>query len=199
VRVLSRRFQTLFLDGFETAWKRGDLGPGGSDEVEQLQRRLRKKEWVVYSQPPFGGPDQVLKYLARYTHRVAISNSRLRRLEGDTVVFTVKDRATGKECEDRLDAVEFLRRFVQHVLPKGFVRIRSYGLLAHCCRGKDLARCRAVLGAAAPQPGDRAAQAHDEGAAAEPLRCRNCENGRLAFLAFLTPLADPRPLPRGPP
>jgi hypothetical protein len=87
VRVLSRRFRTLFLGGFETAWKRGDLGHGDTDEVEQLQSRLRKKEWFVYSQPHFGGPDRVLKYLARYTHRVAISNSRLQRLEGDTVVF----------------------------------------------------------------------------------------------------------------
>lgn len=200
VRVLSRRFRTLFLDGFETAWKRGDLGhvEGGSEEVAQLQRRLRKKEWVVYSQPPFGGPDQVLKYLARYTHRVAISNSRLQRLEGDTVVFTIKDRSTGRQLEDRLEAVEFLRRFAQHILPRGFVRIRSYGLLAHRCRGKDLARCRAVLGAAPPEPGDCAAQA-PEGAATGPLRCRNCEEGRLAFVAFLTPLADPPPLPRGPP
>lgn len=200
VRVLGRRFRTLFLDGFETAWKRRELGQvkANNYEVEQLQSRLRNKEWVVYSQPPFGGPDRVLKYLARYTHRVAISNSRLRRLKGDTVVFTVKDRATGKECEDRLDAVEFLRRFVQHILPQGFVRIRSYGLLAHRCRGKDLARSRAVLGASAPEPGDRAVQA-PEGAAAEPLRCRHCEEGRLTFVALLTPLTDPLPLPRAPP
>jgi len=200
VRVLSRRFRALFLDGFETACKRGDLGhvEGGSQEVAQLQSRLRKKEWVVYSQPPFGGPDRVLKYLARYTHRVAISNPRLRRLEGDTVVFTVKDRSTGKECEERLDAVEFLRRFVQHILPRGFVRIRSYGWLAHRCRSKDLARCRAVLGASAPEPGDRAVQA-PEGAAAESLRCRHCEEGRLAFVALLTPLAEPLRLSRAPP
>jgi hypothetical protein len=197
VRVLSRRFRTFFLDGFETAWGRGDLGHAGRDELEELQRRLRNKEWVVYSQPPFGGPDRVLKYLARYTHRVAISNSRLRRLEGDTVVFTVKDRTTGKECEDRLEAVEFLRRFVQHILPKGFVRIRSYGLLAHRCRSKDLARCRAVLGAPEPELGDSAAQA-PEGAPGEPLRCRYCGEGRLAFVAPLTRVAEP-PLPRAPP
>ena len=144
--------------------------------MEQLQSRLRSKEWVVYSQPPFGGPDRVLKYLARYTHRVAISNSRLQRLEGDTVVFTVKDRATGRECEDRLEAVEFLRRFIQHILPKGFVRIRSYGLLAHRCRSKDLARCRVVLGAAAPEPGEGTTQSVDD-TSTEPLRCRNCEGG----------------------
>jgi hypothetical protein len=114
------------------------------------------------------------------------------------VVLTVKDRATREELEDRLEAVGFLRRFVQHILPQGFVRIRSYGLLAHRCRGKDLARCRAVLGAAEPEPGDGPAQP-PEGAAAEPLRCRNCERGRLTFVVFLTPLAEALPLPRAPP
>jgi hypothetical protein len=97
-----------------------------------------------------------------------------------------------------VDTVEFLRRFVQHILPQGFVRIRSYGLLAHRCRSKDMARCRAVLGASAPEPGDRAAPAPDS-AAAESLRCRHCEEGRLAFVALLTPLAQPRRLPRAPP
>ena len=173
----------------ETGWS--------SSRVVCETSSVRNNEWVVYSQPPFGGPDRVLKYLARYTHRVAISNPRLQRLEGDTVVFTVKDRATGKECEERLEAVEFLRRFVQHILPQGFVRIRSYGLLAHRCRAEDLARCRAVLGAPESEPEDSAPQALDEDGAAEPLLCRSCEKGHLAFVALLTP--EPLPPSRAPP
>src|SRR3954468_23721801 len=87
--------------------------------------------WVVYAKRPFGGPEQVLKYLARYTHRVAISNSRLLTLEDGRVTFRYKDYADDRQHKTlTLDAVEFLRRFVQHVLPKGFMKIRHYGLLA---------------------------------------------------------------------
>jgi len=200
VRALSRRFRTVFLHGFEDAWRRGDLGSSEGREkgIEELLARLREQEWVVYSQPPFAGPERVLKYLARYTHRVAISNSRLRRLDGDTVVFTVKDRSTGKLCEDRLDAVEFLRRFVQHILPRGFVRIRSYGLLSHRRRREELARCRAVLGADPPGHADGATQAAED-ISTEPLRCRHCEDGRLVLVAILTPVAPPHQLSRAPP
>src|SRR6185295_18526702 len=101
----------------------------------------------VYSKPPFGGPEQVLAYLARYTHRVAITNQRLVRLEGDSVVFTWKDYAHGGvQREMSLPAEEFIRRFLLHVLPDRFVRIRYYGLLANRCRQENLALCRQLLG-----------------------------------------------------
>ena len=108
---------------------------------EQYQR-----DWVVYAKPPFGGPEQVLKYLARYTHRVALSNRRLLDLDGDRVTFTAKDYAAGgRQRVVCLSAEEFLWRWVQHVLPRGFVKIRHYGLVANRDRSERLAVCRALL------------------------------------------------------
>jgi hypothetical protein len=109
-----------------------------------------RPEWVVYSKPPFGGPEQVLKYLARYTHRVALSNQRLRSLAGEVVTFTAKDYAAGgRQQLVRLSGEEFLRRWLAHVLPRGLVRIRHYGLLANRQREAKLAVCRWLLGVAA--------------------------------------------------
>jgi hypothetical protein len=100
-------------------------------------RALYQKEWVVYAKEPFGGPEQVLKYLTGYTHRVALSNHRLVKLQDDRVTFTWKDYADGcRRKEMTLEAVEFVRRFALHLLPKGLVRIRQYGLLAHRDRGQ---------------------------------------------------------------
>jgi hypothetical protein len=107
---------------------------------------LYRKSWVVYCKPPFGSPEQVLAYLARYTHRVAITNSRLVRIEGEAVTFTWKDYADHeRQREMTLTGEEFLRRFLLHVLPDRFVRIRYYGLLANRHREKALALCRQVL------------------------------------------------------
>jgi hypothetical protein len=107
---------------------------------------LYRKEWVVYAKPPFGGPAVVLKYLAQYTHRVAISNHRLLSLEDGQVSLTYKDYAHGsKRRVLTLSAEEFLRRFVQHVLPKGFVKVRHYGLLSNRSREAKLSRCRWLL------------------------------------------------------
>src|SRR5262249_46901859 len=104
------------------------------------------RDWVVYAKPPFGSAEQVLKYLARYTHRVALSNRRLLRLDGELVEFTAKDYAAGgKQRVVRLTATEFLRRWIQHVLPHGFVRVRHYGLLANRGRTERLCLCRALL------------------------------------------------------
>ena len=126
-------------------------------DPRQFQRRLAasaQTEWVVYAKPPFGGPQQVLKYLARYTHRVAISNRRLVALEGDEVGFLWKDYAHGGERKTMtLTAIEFIRRFLLHVLPSGFVRIRHYGFLANRVCQEKLELCRALLGAGAtPEP-----------------------------------------------
>jgi hypothetical protein len=155
VRVLSRVFRGKFLSLLRAAFDRGRLTFHGKlsplADPGEFQRRLAdsaRTEWVVYAKPPFGGPRQVLKYLARYTHRVAISNHRLIGLEGDQVEFLWKDYADeGKQKTMKLKAVEFIRRFLLHVLPAGFVRIRHYGLLANrVCREK-LDLCRTLLAA----------------------------------------------------
>ena len=112
-----------------------------------LLRSLYRQPWVVYAKPPFGSPAHVLHYLARYTHRVAISNHRLVDVTDDTVSFRWKDYRHGSQVRTlTLDADEFLRRFLLHVLPKRFVRIRYFGFLASRCRTRELAQCRQALG-----------------------------------------------------
>jgi hypothetical protein len=154
VRVLSRVFRGTFLTRLREAFTRGKLA-GFADPAafEAWAAPLRAREWVVYSKPPFGGPGQVLKYLARYTHRVAIGNSRLVKLDGERVTFTYKDYADAARVKVMaLDGVEFLRRWVQHVLPRGFVKVRHYGLLANRGREAKLAACRRGLFAAGRPP-----------------------------------------------
>jgi hypothetical protein len=131
--------------------------PGKLAELSQrrafhsLLHTLRRREWVVYSKPPFGGPEHVLKYLARYTHRVAISNGRLLTLEHGQVRFRWRDsRHNNRSGVMTLDAVEFIRCFLLHVLPAGFVKIRHFGLLANRNRCQALALCRTHLHATPP-------------------------------------------------
>jgi Putative transposase/Transposase zinc-binding domain len=160
VRVLSRLFRRLFLKYLEQAFDAGTLQFFSS--LEPLRTRpaflrhlapARKTEWRVYAKPPFGGPEQalngseqVLKYMARYTHRVAISNDRLLDIEDGKVVFRWKDyRDNNRHKTMALAAKEFIRRFLMHVLPEGFQRIRYYGFLANSCRKQKLALCRQLL------------------------------------------------------
>jgi hypothetical protein len=153
VRVLSRVFRGKYLDGLRQAHAHGrlrffgKLTPlAGAAAFQAFVRPLYRKDWIVYAKRPFGGPAQVLKYLARYTHRVAISNHRLVKLEDGRVTFRYKDYADEHQTKTMtLDALEFLRRFVQHVLPSGFVKIRHYGLLANRFRAERLAICRGLL------------------------------------------------------
>ena len=153
VRVLGRLFRRLFLHELENAFNAGKLrffnNLANLAEPQVFARRigeLRRLEWVVYAKPPFGGPQQVLAYLARYTHRVAIANSRLISLSDGNVRFTWKDyRAHGKTKVMTLTADEFIRRFLLHALPDGFHRIRHYGFLANGGRSDHLARCRQLL------------------------------------------------------
>jgi hypothetical protein len=153
VRVLSRVFRGKYLELVRSAFDCGKLQfPAGLQALAEPKRfaawlrPLYAKDWVVHSKPPFGGPQQVLKYLARYTHRVAINNSRLLKLEDGRVTFSYKDYADGhQQKEMTLDAVEFLRRFLVHVLPKGFMKIRHYGLLASRHRRDKLKRSRQLL------------------------------------------------------
>lgn len=147
VRVLSRVFRGNFLDQMREAFTAGKLaGFENAGAFEAWVSQLQAKDWVVYSKPPFGGPQQVLKYLARYTHRVAIGNSRLVSLEEGRVTFGYKDYADSAKTKTMtLEGVEFLRRWVQHVLPRGFVKIRHYGLLANRHRAEKLGVCRRLL------------------------------------------------------
>jgi hypothetical protein len=153
VRVLSRLFRGKFLAGLRSAYDRGALGCHGRLAALAAPAALAAwltplygQEWVVYAKPPFGGPELVLKYLARYTHRVAIGNSRLVALDGGQVTFRYKDYADDRRHKTMaLAAPEFLRRFLQHVLPNGFVKIRHYGLLANRYRAANLRVCRALL------------------------------------------------------
>jgi hypothetical protein len=153
VRVLSRLFRGKFLHGLRTAYRDDTLQLHGSlaelnnpDQFSEFCSKMSEEEWVVYAKPPFGGPEQVLKYLARYTHRVAISNRRIVSVDADSVTFRYKDYARGNTLRTmKLTSVEFIRRFLLHVLPNGFMRIRHYGLLANRCREKKLARCRELL------------------------------------------------------
>jgi Putative transposase/Transposase zinc-binding domain len=150
VRVLSRLFRGKFLAGLRALFTQGKLTmPERLREARSFTAwlsPLHTKEWVVYAKPPFGGPEQVLKYLARYTHRVALSNQRLLKLEDGRVTFRYKDYAAGRQEKFlTLSAEEFLRRFVQHVLPKGFMKIRHYGLLASRQRAQRLRLVRGLL------------------------------------------------------
>jgi len=157
--VLSRLYRGIFLARLRAAFDAGlcffgDLAPlAEPDAFRAFLAAQSQIEWVVYSKPPFADPSRVLDYLGRYTHRVAIANSRLLDHDGGQVRFRWKDyRAGGKSKAMVLDAFEFIRRFLQHVLPKGFRRIRHFGFFANPVRGKKLAQIRAALNADAPSP-----------------------------------------------
>jgi hypothetical protein len=149
--VLSRVFRGKFVDGLEKSHSQLTLS-GALHPLRQppafasFLRTLFRQNWVVYLKPPFGGPQYVLRYLAGYTHRVAISNHRLVAFEHDKVTFRYKDYAHGKKKRlMTLPSQEFLRRFLLHVLPRGFVRIRFYGFLAHRRRANLLPLCQQLL------------------------------------------------------
>jgi len=159
---------------------------------EALCRQAGRSKWVVFAKPPFGGPEKVLKYLARYTHRVAISNSRILSMEDGQVTFLWKDYARGNQTRTMtLDAVEFIRRFLLHILPAGFVRIRQFGFLANRARRKKLALCRDLL--SAPLPAEAAVMSNPETNTVEKVRklCQVCGTGRMIRIlvaGFVAPL-----------
>ena len=164
--------------------EKGELA-GLSDprQFHRLLNPLYQKEWVVYAKPPFGGPEQTLKYLARYTYRVAISNDRIESLADGQVTFRYKAYAHGHRWRRMtLPAHEFLRRFMLHVLPRGFVRIRSFGFLAHCVREEQLTRCRQLLGAAACADPVANGDPVSLSIPSDDLRCPYCGQGRLELV-----------------
>ena len=162
VKVLSRVFRGKFVAGLRQAfrWRRLDFGGTLQHLAEPKRfaaflRTLFRQDWVVYAKPAFGGPTQVLRYLGRYTHRIAISNHRIVAFDGERVTFRWRDYAHGnKSREMTLSAEEFIRRFQQHVLPRGFVRIRSFGFLANCHRAARLPLCRQTLAMTPLEPSD---------------------------------------------
>jgi predicted Zn-ribbon and HTH transcriptional regulator len=171
VKVLSRVFRGKFLAGLKRLHGRKKLccaGPSATladpRQFATLIHRLHRHDWVVYAKPAFGGPLQVLRYLGRYTHRVAISNHRLLAFEQERVTFRWKDYARGgKQGQMTLAATEFLRRFFLHVLPKGFVRIRHFGFLANRLRLARLTLCRQLLGCSCSMPREvRANEVHSD-------------------------------------
>jgi hypothetical protein len=201
VKVLSCRFRNLFLLYLRKAYKadklrfHGELAElAGQSAFETLCRTTKQSKWVVFAKPPFGGPEQVLKYLARYTHRVAISNRRLLSIENDCVRFEYKDYADGNQTEVMtLAATEFIRRFLLHILPSGFVRIRQFGFLSNRERRKKLASCRHLLGVSAlsgPVPVSK-----QESAEREPKICPACGCGRMIRLAFVADTHSPNSPP----
>jgi len=153
LEVLQQVFRGKFVDGLEQAFDEKRLNFSGliqhlaeAKAFAEFVRKLHRHEWVVYAKPSFGGPEQVLRYLGRYTHRVAISNHRLISFDGDHVAFRWRDYAHGnKKRKMTLSAEEFIRRFLLHVLPKGFVRIRHFGFMANYQRSASLDLCRQLL------------------------------------------------------
>jgi hypothetical protein len=180
VRVLSRVFRGKFIDRLRRAHAAGTLiGVADDRAFDRLIDASVKREWVVYAKPPFGGPEQVLKYLSRYTHRIAISNRRLVSIDNRDVSFGYKDYTHGNRRRVMtLDGAEFLRRFLLHAVPCGFMRIRHFGLLANRVRAKNLELCRWLLATSMP-----AVAAGD----VEPACCPVCRRGRLINGPRLTP------------
>ena len=184
IHVLSCLFRRLFLQWLKTAHAAGRLhffGALGS---------LRARRWIVYAKPPFGSPEHVLAYLGRYTHRVAIANSRLAGADGNTVAFRWRDYRHGNALKlMSLDTGEFIRRFLLHSLPDGFHRIRHYGLLANGCRRTKLAHIRQML--AAPKSalvagGDETIRPFHQRSPFDPTLCPCC-GGMLRITATLPP------------
>lgn len=207
VRVLSRLFRRLFLESLKKAYSAGTLQFFATLEplrdpstFAALMARARNCEWVVYSKPPFAGPQQVLDYVGRYTHRVAISNNRLLGIEGGKVQFHWKDYRDGSQTKTMdLDAEEFMRRFLLHVLPEGFQRIRYYGLLGNRHRQQKLALSRRLLGMQASGTTARAKdyrQRYEELTGRSLVLCPQCRRGQMIPIKTLPPLLcrTPRPM-----
>jgi len=191
VRVLSRLFRRLFLKGLEALHEAGrlvffaDLTPLADQRAfNAALLPLRRSEWVVYAKKPFAGPQAVLAYLARYTHRVAISNSRLIALDEAGVTFKWKDyriKGCDRLCTMTLDPAEFIRRFLLHVLPSGFHRIRHYGLFAGTVRARNIERVRQLLPAPKASPERSQAEA-DSDETPSPSRPCPCCGGRMIIV-----------------
>ncbi|MDZ7919591.1 IS91 family transposase [Rhodoferax sp.] len=211
VQALSKVFRGKFLAALTHAHDRGDLphDPQGQAQAwRDRQRQLYRHDWVVYAKTPMGGPAQVLEYLSRYTHRTAISNERIRAISAEEVAFTVRSNDQGGKRLERLRGVEFVRRFLLHVLPSGIKRIRHYGVLAPGCKAVKLSAARLALHmpTQSPQAMESAQGFMARVAQMDVGLCPCCKLGRLQVIAVLVGQAS-LPVPadavaqhsRGPP
>lgn len=196
VGALSVVFRGKFLDFLKQAFARDRLQFHGRTshlaegrEFRSLLRLLFDKRWVVYAKRPFSSPQHVLDYLGRYTHRVAISNNRILSADQGRVTFSYRDRKDGNQVKPMtLDAAEFIRRFLLHVLPDGFMRIRAFGFLANRCKKQDLARCRRLLDVDQPSTERVKKSSRElliELTGNDPFRCPQCQNGIMLPICSL--------------
>ena len=202
VKALSTVFRGKFIDALKQARIDKRLENISDDHWRKLLIALRRHDWVVYAKQPLGGPAQVLDYLARYTHRVAISNERLVRLHNGEVAFRVRDNANaGKKRIEHLPVETFITRFLQHVLPPGFKRIRHYGLLASCHKREKLAACRLAL--QAPEPDKAVIETVDafmrRVTQIDITRCPHCAAGVMRVIEEIAPKRNFNPRMTGPP
>jgi hypothetical protein len=211
VQALSKVFRGKFMAALSAAHKNGQIArdpQAAKPDWCQRQKQLYQHDWVVYAKAPLGGPAQVLEYLSRYTHRTAISNERIRSTTEGEVTFTVRANEHGGKRLERLPGLEFVRRFLLHVLPSGVKRIRHYGVLASSCKGKKLNAARLALQMPGiNQEAQESAQAFMARVARIDVRlCPACKLGRLRTVEVLagakrlpTPAANVLPQQRGPP
>ena len=200
--MLSRLFRRLFLERLTAAYQAGRLeffadqaGLAEPARFKAYVAALRKREWVVYAKRPFGGPGAVLAYLSGYTHRIAIANSRLVAFDGARVTFKWKDYRAKAEARYKLmtlDVDEFIRRFLIHVLPDGFHRIRHYGLFANGGRAENIARARRLLGVPEPAPSTDASERAEAGHDDEERNTCPCCGGRMIIIEIFAPGCTPR-------
>lgn len=204
VQALSKVFRGKYIALLSQAREDGRLARSNLADPtawQDLLRQLRRHDWVVYAKQPLGGPGQVLEYLARYTHRVAISNDRLVSLENGVVGLRVRDRANlGKRRVEQVPAAQFIGRFLLHVLPAGFKRIRHYGVLASTRKRQQIERCRQALETPAPQPAViETVQAFLRRVCGVELACcPQCGQAAMRLQQALAPVMS-HPCPRGPP
>ncbi len=207
VRVLSRLFRRLFLQALQKAFDSGKLRFFGTLEPLRESRAFSKlvacaktSEWVVYAKRPFAGPQQVLDYVGRYTHRVAISNNRIEDIDNSQVRFQWKDYRNGNQVKTMtLAADEFIRRFLLHVLPNGFQRIRYYGFLENRHRQEKLEQCRRLLGMPSPDQCSPAAKEdyrdrYEELTGRSLRQCPQCRVGHMVLVAILPKAPDHAPV-----
>lgn len=193
VKALSSVFRGKFMDYLKRLFEEGKLEFPGSitqsctkQGFKQLTKTLWAKKWVVYAKPPFEGPEQVLEYIGRYTHRIAISNDRIKSLKDGQVTFSYKNRKAKKKEFLKPDALEFIRRFLLHVLPPGFMRIRHYGILANRYKKKNLSICREILGLNPELPEVEEKSIQDmmrELTGKDITQCPKCKKGKMVVVA----------------
>lgn len=183
VKALSRHYRGNLVSALRSSAQEGKLNRvTNAGEIDKMLDALMQKEWVVYSKHCLNRTDSIIRYLARYTHRIAISNQRILDIQNDKVVFNYKDYRDNQSKTMSLDYSEFIRRFLMHVLPKGFMRIRHYGILANRCRAQSLKVIRKILATPAPQ---KAEASHQE---PQTHPCPLCRQGQLIFKHKITPL-----------